>query len=177
MTVKDVAGNIIFESGQWDGDGSIFGNQNDLDEAAFEPHYQIIDDPEQVQIYEAIMADVDGAVTTTLLRGAVYLKDNRLLPNGFEKDSVNNDIAVRGNAAKDLDFREGGDQIQYLVSIDDDAGPFTIAAELLYQTIAYRWAKNLSQYDAPEPQRFTTYYENTPNLPVLVSSDTIQIDR
>lgn len=177
LTVKDAAGNIVFESGKWDNQGGIFGNQNDFDGAAFEPHYQVVDDPDQVQIYEAIMADVDGAVTTILLRGAVYLKDNRLLPVGFEKASVNTDIAVRGEAFDDPDFKGGRDQLQYQVSIDGADGPFTITAELLYQSIGYRWAANLSQYDAPEPQRFTSYYETLPNLPVTISSATARVER
>jgi hypothetical protein len=29
---------------------------------------------------------------------------------------------------------------------------------LRFQPIAFRWAKNLEAYDAPEPRRFTGYY-------------------
>jgi hypothetical protein len=176
LTVSDAAGNILFDSGNWDNQGGIFGNQNDLDETTFEPHYQVIDNPDQVQIYEAIMADVDGKVTTTLLRGAVYLKDNRLLPDGFDKESVNHDIAVRGNAQQDTDFKGGQDQIQYLVPINDAAGPFTITAELMYQSIGYRWAVNIGQYDAPESERFSSYYKTVPNIPVTVSSVTTLVE-
>ncbi|MDF1596036.1 MAG: hypothetical protein P1T08_08065 [Acidimicrobiia bacterium] len=45
-----------------------------------EPHYDTVADPGQVQIYETILLTTDREVTTTLLRGATYLKDNRLLP-------------------------------------------------------------------------------------------------
>jgi hypothetical protein len=31
--------------------------------------------------------------------------------------------------------------------------------ELRYQPISYRWAHNLSGYDASEPKRFVNYYE------------------
>ena len=34
----------------------------------------------------------------------------------------------------------------------------TIEVALLYQSIGYRWAKNLATYDSPEPQRFVRYY-------------------
>jgi hypothetical protein len=174
--VQDSTGDVIFESGRWDDVGGLHDNQNDLDAADFEQHYQVIEDPSEVQIYEAIMGDVDGAVTTTLLRGSVYLKDNRLLPAGFDKNLVSEDIAVRGAAFDDEDFQAGRDIVRYLVTIDPAKGPFTVTAELLYQSVAYRWAQNLGHYDAPEPRRFLSYYESVPNQPVLVSSVSVTTD-
>ena len=32
-------------------------------------------------------------------------------------------------------------------------------AELWFQPISYRWANNLRQYNAMEPQRFVKYYD------------------
>jgi hypothetical protein len=64
-----------------------------------------------------------------------------------------------------------------MVSIDPGAGPFTITTELLYQSIAYRWAQNLSRFDALEPERFMAYYETVPNLPYLVSKSSLTVDR
>jgi hypothetical protein len=37
--VTDSTGAVIFESGAFNPDGSIVGNANDEDPAAFEPHY------------------------------------------------------------------------------------------------------------------------------------------
>ena len=48
--------------------------------SAIEPHYREITSAEQVQIYESIMEDQHGNVTTGLLSAVGYLKDNRLLP-------------------------------------------------------------------------------------------------
>jgi hypothetical protein len=177
LKVTDAAGDMVFESGGWDQQGGIFGNANDLDEGAYEPHYEIITDPDQVQIYEAIMGDVDQAVTTTLLRGAMYLKDNRLLPAGFDKRSASDDIAVHGIAASDENFQGGADRLVYEIALDDGTGPFSITAELLYQSIGYRWAQNLARFDAPEPQRFISYYQQVENAPTLVASVTTEIDR
>jgi hypothetical protein len=177
LKVANANGNVIFESGGWNANGGIFGNDNDLDAAAFEPHYEIITAPEQVQIYEAIMGDVDAAVTTTLLRGAVYLKDNRLLPAGFDEATVSDDIAVQGIAVQDPDFVGGGDQLVYQIEIGDAPGPFTVTAELLYQSIGYRWALNLDRFDAPEPQRFISYYENVSNIPTLISDVSVEVEK
>lgn len=176
LSVKDAEGKIVFESGKWAEDGGVVGNDNDQDKAAYEPHYEVIDNPDQVQIYEAIMGDVDNEVTTTLLRGAVYLKDNRLLPDGFPKDSASADIAVCGNASGDPNFQAGGDLIRYQVNLEDLTGPFTVHAELLYQSVGYRWAQNLNGLEASEPQTFISYYQSVPNIPVVVSSQTIEVD-
>jgi hypothetical protein len=175
LTVFDSQGNVVFESGNWAADGSIVGNDNDLDPSAYEPHSQVIESPEQVQIYEAIIGDVDDSVTTILLRGAGYLKDNRLLPVGFDKMAVDQDIAVCGLAAEDADFQPSGDRVVYQVDLADAPGPFTVTVELLYQSIGYRWAQNLNQYEAPEPERFLSFYETLPNIPMVVASDVAEV--
>jgi hypothetical protein len=175
LTVFDSQGKVVFESGNWAADGSIVGNDNDLESTTYEPHYQVVDNSEQVQIYEAIIGDVDDAVTTILLRGAGYLKDNRLLPGGFDKEHAEEDIAVHGDATNDADFQAGGDLIVYQIDVAESSGPFTVVVELLYQSIGYRWAQNLKQYQAPEPERFLSYYEALPNIPVVVASDVAEV--
>ena len=61
------------------------GNDNDADPSRYEPHYSEIRSADQVEIYESILGDENGHVTTGLLAGVRYLKDNRLLPDGFDK--------------------------------------------------------------------------------------------
>jgi hypothetical protein len=172
LVVKDASGQVIFESGQVNADGSIKGNDNDADPTRYEPHYQTIETADQVQIYEAIMQDPAGQVTTTLMRGAEYAKDNRLLPLGFEQDTASPDIAVQGEAAVDEDFGGGEDRIQYRIDIQEAQGPFTVTAALLYQSISYRWAENLGQYETAEITRFLDYYHAIPNQPVVVDKET-----
>jgi hypothetical protein len=161
VTVRDRNGRAIFESGALDANGSIQGNDNDADANRFEPHYAEITRADQVQIYESVMAGADGRVTTGLLTALRYVKDNRLLPRGFDKRTAERDIAVHGEAEGDADFAGGGDRIRFVVATADAPGPFQIDAELWYQPIAYRWAMNLKSYNAPEPQRFVRYYEQT----------------
>jgi hypothetical protein len=160
LVVRDAGGRVVFESGALNADGSVQGNDNDADPLKLEPHYAEIRSADQVQIYESILGDPDGHVTTGLLTAVRYLKDNRLLPRGFDKQTAERDIAVRGNAADDADFVGGRDHIRYSVPIANGGGPFTVTAELLYQPIGYRWANNLKNYNAPEPQRFTSYYDS-----------------
>jgi hypothetical protein len=161
VTVRDRDGKAVFESGMLNPNGSIQGNDNDEDAARFEPHYTEITRPDQVQIYESVMVGPDGAVTTGLLTALRYVKDNRLLPHGFDKRTADSNVAVHGEAEGDADFSGGGDQIKYSVNLGDAQGPFQVDAELWFQPIAYRWAMNLKKYDAMEPTRFVGYYEET----------------
>jgi hypothetical protein len=158
VTVSDRSGNVVFESGAFQTNGSISGNDNDADATKFEPHYAEIRSADQVQIYEPVMVDQQGAVTTGLLHGFRYVKDNRILPRGFDKATADKDIAVHGEAAADPDFVGGGDRVRYVVSVGQAQGPFEVQAELRYQSIGYRWAQN-SRRDTPEGARFIRYYE------------------
>lgn len=171
ITIRDSAGVSLFESGAYLPDGSIVGNDNDADSAKYEPHYTTLSSPEQVQIYEPIMINTEGEVTTGLLRGAAYIKDNRLLPLGFDKTNAAVDVAVYGNASTDEDFLAGGDVLNLEIDLGGTTGPFTIHVEFLYQSIAYRWAQNLAEHaSATEIATFLNFYQAVANLPVVLAT-------
>jgi hypothetical protein len=170
VTVSDANGNVVFESGRPNADGSITGNDNDADGASFEPHYLQITDPGQVQIYESIMGDYAGNVTTGLIWGTHYLKDNRVPPRGFEKENVPQEVAVVGDALTDGNFMGGSDRTAFGIAIPGQ-GPWTVSVELLYQSIGYRWAKNLEAYDSFETNRFVRYFgENSESSTKFLAS-------
>jgi hypothetical protein len=160
FVVRDRNQRVVFESGALKPDGHIEGNDNDADPARFEPHYTEITSSDQVEIYESILADPAGKVTTGLLTAVRYIKDNRLLPKGFDKATATEQIAVQGGASGDSDFTGGGDHIRYAVPLRNAEGPFQITAELWYQPIGYRWASNLRPYNTEEPRRFVRYYDS-----------------
>jgi hypothetical protein len=112
-----------------------------------------------VQIYEAVLGDLNGGVTTGLLTAVKYLKDNRLLPRGFDKRTAGKDIAVAGEAFEDAAFTAGGDRVRYSIPLAGGQAPFQVTVELCYQSVAYRWAENLRRYDAEEPRRVVGYYQ------------------
>jgi hypothetical protein len=159
VTVRDRNDQVVFESGAIEPSGLIRDNDNDLDSARFEPHHTEIRSGDQVQVYESVMRDVNGRVTTGLLQGTEYVKDNRLLPRGFDKATAAPDIAVRGGAQQDPDFAAESDRVRYLVDTAGRTGPFRVSAVLRYQPIAYRWAQNLRAYDAMETRRFVDWYD------------------
>jgi cytochrome c551/c552 len=160
VIVTDANRRTIFESGALRPNGSIIGNLNDDDPTRFEPHFREITRPDQVEIYEPILGDANDHVTTGLLSTVRYLKDNRLLPYGFDKSTATPDIAVYGNAADDPNFTSRGSRIRYIVPTNFAIGPLHIKVELWYQPIGFRWAHNLGPYKAAEPQRILHYYES-----------------
>jgi cytochrome c551/c552 len=158
VLVHDRNGRAVFESGALNRDGSIVGNDNDADPLRFEPYYREINTPEQVQIFEPILKDAQGKVTTGLLSAVGYLKDSRILPTGFDKKTAEPDISVVGEAADDPDFNDKGALTRYVIKTSDAIGPFHVEVELWYQPIGFRWAHNLVPYQAMEPQRWVSYY-------------------
>lgn len=178
VTVRDANGAVVFESGAYNANGSIIGNANDDDGLAFEPHYDIISAPDQVQIYEPIMGDTAGNVTTTLLLASQYLKDNRLLPFGYDRATVPVEIAVWGDAATDDDFIGGSDRVTYQIPVSSASG-LTVSVEMVYQTLGYRWAENLRVLSdpntAPEIETFIRYYDAVPNIPELIAHTSVNV--
>jgi hypothetical protein len=168
FSVRDGEGNTVFSSGALGPTGAISGNDNDADPARYEPHYETITTSDQVQIYESVLADASGEVTTGLLEGVDYMKDNRVLPSGFDKVTAEVDIAVHGRAVSDADFIGGADAIRYSVQLGGAVGPFRVEAVLWHQPVGYRWAENLRSYSAEEPERFVGYYESMAEAPATV---------
>lgn len=173
VTVTDASGKTVYESGKPRADGSIEDNDADADPLGFEPHYDVIEAAGQVQIYEPIMGNTDGEVTYTLLRAARYLKDNRLLPAGFDKAGAPADIAVYGEASGDANFGPGGDTVTYRIDVADGAAPFDVRVELLYQPLGYRFVQDMAS-DAGEAGttfgRLFAAADKTPSVVAVVEA-------
>ncbi|WP_051906777.1 multiheme c-type cytochrome [Methylomarinum vadi] len=169
VTVTDAQNTIVFESGKVNADGSVQGVDADVDATAFEPHYDLITSPDQVQVYEAIMGDNNNEVTYTLLRGMSYLKDNRLLPAGFNKATAPDDVAVAGTAFDDNNFIGGSDRISYRIA-DLPAGSYTVQAELVYQTLAFGFARDLFEDPSAEVNDFKKMYNESTNKSTVLTS-------
>jgi hypothetical protein len=159
LTVRDRDDDTFFSSGAIEPTGLIQGNDNDTDPTRVEPHHTEIRTEHEVQIYESVMHDVNGRITTGLLQGTGYTKDNRLLPRGFDKATAAPDIAVMGAARDDENFTDGSDRVRYSVDTAGREGPFRVEVILRYQPISFRWAQNLKAYDAIETRRFVTWFD------------------
>ncbi len=174
LQLQDHAGQTLYESGGWDPEsGEILG----LD-LPYEPHHDVITNAEQVQIYEAIMKDVDEQVNYTLLRAAGYLKDNRLPPVGFSTEHPDySSAAIEGLAATDANFNRDGvvqgtgiDTVRFRIGGLPASASLSIRIKLLYQSLMPRFAEDLFQYNTPEVQTFKGYYEQADKTPITVDS-------
>lgn len=172
--LENGAGQSVFISGAWNADT---GEINDLD-SPYEKHYDVITRPNQVQIYQPLMSDVDGNVNYTLLRAAGYIKDNRIPPEGFTtSDATYDSVAIKGLAASDPNFNiadgvqgSGVDTVTYRIGGLDPAGDFRVQVKLLYQTFAPRFVQDLLQYSTPEIERMQGYYSGADKSPVVIQT-------
>ena len=169
VQVLDEDNELVFESGRMQADGRIIGNIEDVNPDLYEPHYDVITDETQVQIYQAIVSDVNNDRTHSLLSGSGYLKDNRLTPSGYDKDAVAADTSLPdsfgtfGAALQDDDFNDGRDVVSYQVTRPAESGTYTVIAELRYQPLSYGHLQTLwTQSDRVDAvDMFRTIYDQT----------------
>ncbi len=168
VSVTNGLNQVVFESGKVNANGSVSGVDADIQNDVFEPHYDLITSADQVQVYEAIMGNNLGDVTYTLLRGKEYLKDNRILPVGFNKATAPSDVRVVGEALADNNFVGGSDQISYRLSLP--AGNYTVKAELVYQTLSHAFAQDLfTDTVTPEVVDFKTMFDNSTQKSTVIA--------
>lgn len=176
VTVTDRRGNTVFESGAFSPDGRVIGDDHDENGTTYEPHYGEITSADQVQIYQGVMVDQAGDVTTGLMSAERWVKDNRLLPDGFDASAADPRVRLVGEAGTDLDFVAGLDRVLYSVPTGDASGSLTVTAELWFQPIGYRWAENLGEYDSFETQRFIRYYRDmAAGSAIVIAQDSLEI--
>lgn len=174
LSVRNDAGGVLFESGSFNASNGRIDGLTD----SFQPHLDTINSQDQVQVYESVMADVNGDVTQTLLRGASYIKDNRIPPKGFLSTADNYaDMAIKGAAARDGNFNHdaggegsGSDVVTYRVNVSGLSGLFTITVDLLYQSINPVYIDDLVLQQTPAVTRFKGYYDNADKTPELIQS-------
>lgn len=159
VTVKNAAGAVVFESGATNADGSIVGVDADANALAFERHYDVISSSNDVQVYEAITGDTTGQANYSMMRAATYLKDNRLLPAGSQASSLPAEIRPDATTLADSNFSGGSDEVTYRLA-GLGVGPFTVEAELNYQTASYRYLQDLYTYSTEAPvSAFKGYFQ------------------
>lgn len=170
LKVEDPGSNVVFESGAWDSSGRIINYNSD-----FEPHYDVITSPEQVQVYEAVFTDANHNVSYKLLGAAQYVKDNRIPPIGFlTLPGINDTVQIYGEAAKDKNFNRyntnqgtGSDSVTYVIKCQPDKN-YKITTEICYQSIKPELIDYLRTTNLSEVDKFIEMYDKLPNLPYIM---------
>ncbi len=174
--VATEGGDTLFHSGAFDTTNFELYAQN----PDFEPHYDTVTSEEQVQIYELVMGDVNGEVTTVLLRAKQPVKDNRLPPLGFAQSHPAWDTTlIAGGALTDPNFNlengsegSGSDRIAFVVPSGNAAELLVATARVWYQSVPPKWNQELFAHSSPEIDLFKDLLGAADRSPVLVAQDT-----
>lgn len=166
----------VFKSGIF-GSGFRVLNEN----PQYEPHYNIINQTTQAQIYEMVMGDVNGDYTSTLERAAVMLKDNRIPPEGFvSSSSVYDTVAVVGVGPNDTDFNlenstegSGTDYVHFHVPVASFSGNISTYARLYYQSVPPKFLDEMFDLNTTEINTFRAMYQNADKTPFLMQQDSL----
>ena len=172
-TVTDGNGAVLFESGDWDDSGRLVDPSgavlpSEVVGGPILPHVDRVTRAADMPVYEAVLADGDGATTFLLLRGEGWVKDNRLLPAGFDRAAAARaDIDAVG-VDGDADFVGGADAVHYAIDVTGATAPLTVEVELLYQPLSARWAEELFASGTPEALGFQVMYEAADRGPEVI---------
>jgi hypothetical protein len=181
FVVSDADGKVIWESGRTNGAGVLTdqngqaiagefwwkddcsGSNNSPGNNPHQPHYQVITQQDQVQIFQELVTtppnataqcgrhtDPAGVLTTSFLSICGTLKDNRLLPQGFlpldQRIKISHALGAGDDMAEDSSAvgtgddpaykTGGGDTFAYYVPLSGlSAAPAKVSATLYYQAI------------------------------------------
>jgi len=149
LQVLDGSGNVLWESGGTNADGVITntaGNPLPTEffspsQQTFQPHFWTgnpITSDQQVEIYEEMVLDPQGQLTTSFLSLDDKVKDNRIQPQGRSSSGPNADITAAVGTGADPSYQGacGCSVVRYQLPL---TGGLTSAAQvratLYYQSI------------------------------------------
>lgn len=151
------SGETWFTSGVPDERGRIAP----LERALHLPHEDRITDAGQIQVWERVALNAEGQTTTRVATMATSLKDNRLLPRGWQAEGPHAERTQPKGTAGDADFGAGEDLVHFELPLPEGVSDsHTVRARLLYQTIPPAWVDPMRADDATEAEaRFVRMYD------------------
>ena len=171
LEARDAAGQVVLQSGAFDARGRILGPDgaplpSELAGGPSQAHTDRVDGAGQPAIWQSVMGRGDGAATFTLLRGARYLEDNRILPRGWRPDHADAASTAPVGVQGDPSFSDGQDT----VTVALPASAATLEVRLVYQVISARWVAELATHDTPEVAAFLRYWAAADVAPVVLAA-------
>jgi hypothetical protein len=167
----------LFHSGKTDQNGQLL-----FEAHPYEAHHSLISSQLETQIYEMVMGDVNGDVTTVLERGHIPLKDNRLPPKGFTTVHPSYDtVAISGLATGDENFNKsdgeegtGKDLIFVHAPINGYAGTLDIQVRLHYQTVSERWMEEMFSFNSTPIDLWENIYQSSNRESIVIAESSIE---
>ena len=179
FVVLDAEGDTVFKSGRTDSNYEVEGHN-----AGYEPHYDMINRTDQVQIYEMVMGDVFGNVTTVLERAKAPIKDNRLVPLGFSMAHPSYDTTlIAGAALLDNNFNHdsnglegsGTDRLEYHVALNGNTSALRAFATIYYQPVPPAWNTEMFSHTSTEIDSFRDLLDASDGTPTFVAMDSLSV--
>jgi hypothetical protein len=157
--VLDVKGNVLWASGNTNAAGVIVDNSGtplkteffSPSQQTFQPHFwqgAPITSDKQVQIYEELLVDPQGMLTTSFLSLDNKVKDNRLQPKGRDPEGPNAEVTAPVGTGADPNYQGecGCSAVRYEIPLGQIAGiPAAIQATLYYQSIPPYYLRQRSE--------------------------------
>jgi hypothetical protein len=149
LQVLDGSGNVLWESGGTNADGVITDTAgNPLlteffspSQQTFQPHFWTgnpITSDQQVEIYEEMIRDPQGQLTTSFLSLDNKVKDNRIQPEGRSSSGPNADITTSVGTGADPSYQGGCgcSVVRYQLPLTGElTNAAKVQATLYYQSI------------------------------------------
>lgn len=168
-------GDTIFHSGAWSPEQGIQGRDE-----GWEPHWDVIETEDQVQIYELVFGDVTGQPTQVLERASQLIKDNRLPPRGFSTQHMAYDTVRIGPMAsldenfnrKDGNEGSGGDRVRYRIPSSGTGTTVIASVKMHYLAVPAQWVQSMFEFasESPEIASFQSMFNATDRTPIEVAS-------
>ena len=173
MVARDVSGAVVFESGAFDAAGHLLGPDGEVQPeerrgGPARPPTLRVDEPTQVAVFESLMCDPEGNPTWTLLRGARFCHDTRVLPSGWTLDHADGPATAPVGVEPGPDFAAGQATVRYRVP----ASATEVQATLIYQVLGARFADEVLAVDTPEVAALRYYLQDADRRPVVMAEAT-----
>jgi hypothetical protein len=170
--VLDARGNVLWESGGTNADGVITNTVGtplvteffSPSQQTYQPHFWTnnpITNDSQVQIYEELVLDPQGQLTTSFLSLDNKVKDNRIQPKGWSPDGPKADILVPVGTGADPSYKEGCgcSVVRYQLPLTGAlTNAASVQATLYYQSIPPSYLRQRAEdTSGPDTQRLINY--------------------
>ena len=170
--VLDVNGKVLWESGGTNADGVITDTAgNPLlteffspSQQTFQPHFWTdnpITSDKQVEIYEELVHDPQGQLTTSFLSLDNKVKDDRIQPKGRSSTGPNADILVPVGTGADPSYQEGCgcSVVRYQLPLTGElTNAAKVQATLYYQSIPpYYLRQRAEDANGPDTARLVKF--------------------